>query len=412
MATTNTNRFVFVQKKETFTAELQVQYFNSIVFIKDTNEIFTHGQFFGMSAAMVERIEALEENKANKSWFSGANAIDFNEGVISLILASGESAGNVTLSQSENGLVASVGASTIRDFFSEGAGISISVAGEISINAQNSDSTIITTDGGLKVEVSESWVKGVIDEYFATTDGTDVITYSNGKFTLNTEDTNSITFSVKNGKLTAEANLDNILNGYEVKNVKSGEKVISVDENGGLSSTLKIDYSVGTLYIKGINDEVVSSVDVSDFIKDNFIESGSLSEDGKKLILVLNNNEKSEIEINVEKLIDIYNGANINLTSAYTIPETYTAPTSGDSMDVAIAKLVKKIQDLGTSAYAGVKNGTDGDFITTTISETGEDNKQSIGVAVKTQTIIGATLENDGLATAFDVQQYLAWEEL
>lgn len=408
----STNRFVFVQKKETFTSALQSQYSNSIVFIKDTNEIFTHGQFFGMSAAMVERIEALEENKADKTWFSGADAIDFNEGVISLILASGDNAGNVTLSQSENGLVASVDASTIRDFFSEGAGISISDAGEISIDAQDSDSTTITTDGGLKVEVSESWVEGVIDEYFATTDGTDVITYSNGKFTLNTEDTDSITFSVKNGKLTAEANLDNILDGYEVKNVKSGEKVISVDENGDLSSTLKIDYSDGTLSIKGINDEVVSSVDVSDFIKDNFVESGSLSEDGKTLTLVLNDAEKSEIEIDVEKLIDIYNGANIELTSAYTVPETYTAPTSGDSMDVAIAKLVKKLQDMGEASYAGVKNGEDGDFVTTTISEIDEDNKQAISVSVQTQTIVGATLENDGLATAFDVQQYLAWEEL
>ena len=40
--------FVHVAKKSTFTSELQEQYTNSIVFIKDSQEIYTHGTFYAI----------------------------------------------------------------------------------------------------------------------------------------------------------------------------------------------------------------------------------------------------------------------------------------------------------------------------------------------------------------------------
>lgn len=55
-----TKMFVHVVKKATFTAELQEQYHNSIVFIKDTQEIYTHGQFYAIPEAYKNKITSLE----------------------------------------------------------------------------------------------------------------------------------------------------------------------------------------------------------------------------------------------------------------------------------------------------------------------------------------------------------------
>lgn len=55
-----TKMFVHVAKKATFTAELQEQYDNSIVFIKDTQEIYTHGQFYAIPEAYKNKITSLE----------------------------------------------------------------------------------------------------------------------------------------------------------------------------------------------------------------------------------------------------------------------------------------------------------------------------------------------------------------
>lgn len=51
--------FVHVAKKATFTTELQEQYDNSIVFIKDTQEIYTHGQYYAIPEAYKNKITSL-----------------------------------------------------------------------------------------------------------------------------------------------------------------------------------------------------------------------------------------------------------------------------------------------------------------------------------------------------------------
>ena len=52
--------FVHVAKKSTFTSELQEQYTNSIVFIKDTQEIYTHGTFYAIPDSYKGKITSLE----------------------------------------------------------------------------------------------------------------------------------------------------------------------------------------------------------------------------------------------------------------------------------------------------------------------------------------------------------------
>ena len=53
-------KFVYIKQKTTFTSELQETYDKSIVFIEDTNEIFTHGVFFGLNSTYKGKIDSLE----------------------------------------------------------------------------------------------------------------------------------------------------------------------------------------------------------------------------------------------------------------------------------------------------------------------------------------------------------------
>ena len=53
--------FIHVAKKATFTSELQEQYDNCIVFIKDSQEIYTHGQFYAIPEAYKNKINSLEQ---------------------------------------------------------------------------------------------------------------------------------------------------------------------------------------------------------------------------------------------------------------------------------------------------------------------------------------------------------------
>lgn len=52
--------FIHIQQKSTFTEDLQQKYTNSIVFIKDTQEIWTHGTFYAIPEAYKNKITSLE----------------------------------------------------------------------------------------------------------------------------------------------------------------------------------------------------------------------------------------------------------------------------------------------------------------------------------------------------------------
>lgn len=52
--------FIHIQKKTTFTEDLQQKYTNSIVFIKDTQEIWTHGTFYAIPEEYKNKITSLE----------------------------------------------------------------------------------------------------------------------------------------------------------------------------------------------------------------------------------------------------------------------------------------------------------------------------------------------------------------
>jgi hypothetical protein len=55
-----TVKFVHIAKKETFTTALQNTHINNIVFIKDTQEIWTHGQYYAIPDSYKTKITNLE----------------------------------------------------------------------------------------------------------------------------------------------------------------------------------------------------------------------------------------------------------------------------------------------------------------------------------------------------------------
>lgn len=66
-------KFVYIKLKSTFTEELQGTYNKSIVFIEDTNEIFTHGVFFGIPTNYKDKVDSLESAMAALKCFASVS---------------------------------------------------------------------------------------------------------------------------------------------------------------------------------------------------------------------------------------------------------------------------------------------------------------------------------------------------
>lgn len=252
----------------------------------------------------------------------------------------------------------------------------------------------------------------------------------------------NVTFAQTSAGLTASVDLSSVDN--LVEGVDTNEKVLTLTSKK-LATTLKIDYNSTTnkLQLKGVGDAVISDLDASAFIKDGMLDSVEIvqtAESGVEtatpyLKFTFNTDSgKSVTRISLSSLIDIYNGENLNLTSNYEAASTYTAPTSGDSVNDAIGKLAKGIADLITasgdyatstqggyadSALQSITKGTDGTYVTTTIgSKTGNNGakSQTVGVAVTVQAMSSADSTHQGLAEASDVKNYvdssLAWVDI
>lgn len=166
------------------------------------------------------------------------------------------------------------------------------------------------------------------------------------------------------------------------------------------------------LRLTGVNNADLGKVDIAEFVKDGMIDNASFSADTHVLTLTFNTDSgKEAIEVDLTSLVDVYNGANLKL-SAIAVPETYSAPAAGDSVDSAIANLMKKDAELKDAIdtleanQLTVEKGTDGNFVTTTVTVKA-DNKQKVSVAVTTANVETATAKADGLATANNVKTYI-----
>ena len=117
--------------------------------------------------------------------------------------------------------------------------------------------------------------------------------------------------------------------------------------------TLNYDSSTAKLQLKD-GSVVVSEMDASAFVKDGMLDSVELvktqepgvSETVPYLKFVFNTDAgKSAVRLSVSDLVDSYDGSSIALTQSFAPASSYSAPAAGDSVDVAVGKLLKGHSD-------------------------------------------------------------------
>lgn len=138
--------------------------------------------------------------------------------------------------------------------------------------------------------------------------------------------------------------------------------------------TLNYDSASTKLQLKD-GSAVISEIDATPFIKDGMLDSVTLvttAEQGVEVVapylkFVFNTVKTTAsgsatpshevVRVSVKDLVDTYDGANVNLSSAYAKAVSYSDPAIGDSVDVATGKLTKGLNDVQSqlmwNEYAG-----------------------------------------------------------
>lgn len=405
--------FVHFNAKADFTAAtLGTEYDNnSIVFIKDTQEIWTHGTFYAIPDTYKEKITNLE---TAVSALQAAQAAMFavkkvSDGTNTFAAASGKE--TLTLKGGANTNV------TVN-----------AVSGEVTIASTLTPTSYYPNASGTALETR---VTNLEDNTIAGEDAIVATTADNGNTTvkLKLDNTGTVTLSQSAAGLKAEVNDIEAL--AAVQGVADNDKVLTL-ANKKISSTINLAYDSDAkkINLTGVGGVSLGSVDCTNFLVDGMLNSASFDEATHKLTLTFNSDGgKQPIEVDLSKLVDVYDGSNLKLKAVAIPTEAAEEPTANDSVDSAVANLIKRdrelkaeidkinsdISDVQLGGLIAIEKGTDGKFVTTTVTDK-SSNKQSVSVAVKTDVAItDATNTNDGLATAYAVQQYvtdmLAWGE-
>lgn len=167
--------------------------------------------------------------------------------------------------------------------------------------------------------------------------------------------------------------------------IASNDQILSQTNSGKLTATLGMSYNSTNqhLELKGINDAVVAFVDMAVFIKDGMLENVEKYTTPEQGVTVAvpylkftfnTDSGKSVIRISFADLIDTFDGSNVDLTSAFVKAATYSAPAIGDSMNVAIGKLLKGHEDNAAAIATKQNNLTFDDA-----PETGSNNPVKSG---------------------------------
>lgn len=189
--------------------------------------------------------------------------------------------------------------------------------------------------------------------------------------------------------------------------VASGDTFLT-QTDGAIGSTITLDYNSTNqhLELKGINGAVVAFVDMAVFIKDGMLENVekfTTPEQGVSVAVPYlkftfnTDSGKSVIRISFADLIDTFDGSNVDLTSAFVKAAQYSAPAIGDSMNVAIGKLLKGHED--NAAAIATKQDTLTFDSTPTANSTRPVTSQGIKAAIDSAVGSVAALKQVDLTT-------------
>ncbi len=350
--------FVHIAKKASFTSALQTKYTNSIVFIKDTQEIWTHGTFYAIPDTYKDKITNLQ------------TAVEALQAIYSF----------TTISDGTNTAAATATAKTIKFTGNGATTVTVNQDG-VTIDTPADTLTTGTANGTVKFNSTDVAVKGLGDAAYQTKkyfDDAIAAAKEAGDNAQAAADTAQNTADAKVASVTATANtaitvagtataptvglkitntqgnvtLSQTADGlkastsFPVTGINTDDKVLSMTGTTvGATLGLSYDSTVKAIKLTGIGGAEIASIDASEFIKDGMVDNVSFAEATKTLTITFNTTSgKEAINVDLSALVDTYTGANLKLTAA-----------SGFATNTILDTAIKSLKtDVSNAATAGV----------------------------------------------------------
>lgn len=470
--------FVHIAKRSSFSEELKTKYANSIVFIKDSGEIFTHGQFYGLSIGWQKRIidaeneidalrEATQALQAINAFTAISDGTHTAQATPTAKTINFKASGKASVSVGNDGVTISASGTTLAKGTKNGEtsvdGVSKPIVQGLNTAAYHQAEDFYPAEQGAAAAEAAQAAKDLANQKVAS------VTATAGSAIEVTGTANDPTVGLKLD-ISGNVNLSQSANGLKasvvipkptVTGVATGDKVLGLSETK-LSSTLNLKYdSTGKkIQLLGINNAVIAEIDATDFIKDGMVDRVEFDPDSKVLTITFNTvSGKDAIPIDLSSLVDTYTAGNgiaiagnvvsvkrdtdsepflsvdtagVKISGVQTAINTAKNAVIGYDGDTATSDTVygaKKYADSLAKNYAtavqggkadtalqSITKGTDSSSYVTTMVGAKSNNSQSIATKVTVQAISTASSTAKGLAEASDVKTYVDalfdWEEL